>query len=164
MSIEKFMRKDFVTVPMDTTVLEASRLMLDRHVGDVIILDEDMDFNSVPGSPIGILTDRDIVLAFAKSGRLDPDCKVSTFANGSVMTASIQDGLADTIKKMGRSGIRRIPVLNANKKIVGVLYTDDCLELLGDELNSLASIMKNAMKREKLQQHLEDTEAPYSYL
>ncbi|MBI2521666.1 MAG: CBS domain-containing protein [Bdellovibrio sp.] len=166
MSIEKIMRKDFVTVPMDTTILEAARLMLERHVGDVIILDEDIDYNSVPGSPIGILTDRDIVLSFAKTGRMDPDSKVSTFASGSVMTASVTDGLAETIKKMSRSGIRRIPVLNPNKKIVGVLYTDDCLELLGDELNSLAAIVKIAMKKERLQQRLEDTEAetPYSYL
>ncbi len=164
MSIEKFMRKDFVTVPMTTTILEAARLMLERHVGDVIILDEDMDYNNVPGSPMGILTDRDIVLAFAKAGRLYPDGKVSIFANGGVMTASINDGLADIIKKMGRSGVRRIPILNANKKVVGVLYTDDCLELLGEELSSLASIVKNAMKRERLQQRLDDTEAPYSYL
>ncbi|MEK6623405.1 MAG: CBS domain-containing protein, partial [Bdellovibrionota bacterium] len=79
------MRKDFVTVPMTTTILEAARLMLERHVGDVIILDEDMDYNNVPGSPMGILTDRDIVLAFAKAGRLYPDGKVSIFANGGVM-------------------------------------------------------------------------------
>ncbi len=164
MSLEKFMRKDFVTVPMGTTILEAARLMLDRHVGDVIILDEDIDYSSVPGTPVGLLTDRDIVLTFAKAGRLDPSSKVSIFANGNVMTASITDGLGETIKKMSQSGIRRIPVLNSNKKVAGVLYTDDCIELLGEELNSLATIMKNAVKREKLQQRLDDTEEPYLYL
>ena len=58
MSIAEFCNREVVCATRDTTILEAANLMRRHHVGDIIIVDEDADRRW----PIGIVTDRDIVV------------------------------------------------------------------------------------------------------
>jgi len=67
MCVRKLCNRNVVTASRDTTVLEAAHLMSHNHVGDVIVVDE------VEGGrrPIGLITDRDIVVEIVSPG-LDP--------------------------------------------------------------------------------------------
>ena len=69
----KVYEKDFVIVPATTSLADAAKVMLDRHVGDVICKTK-MESAEVQEGVIGIVTDRDLVLEFAK-GQLDPSVK-----------------------------------------------------------------------------------------
>ncbi|HAZ11337.1 MAG: hypothetical protein A2X86_20335 [Bdellovibrionales bacterium GWA2_49_15] len=149
MSLEKFMKKDFVMVPATSSLVEVAKVMLERHVGDVIISRTKNGKAEVREDVIGIVTDRDLVLEFAKKGKLDPSRKAGEFAKGKLTLASLSDGLGAAIEKMNKNGVRRVPVVDADKKVVGILCADDCMEILGLEMSSLTGIMKNALKNEK---------------
>mgnify|MGYP001618431721 FL=1 len=153
MSLEKFMKKDFVIVPATTSLADVAKVKLDRHVGDVIIAKTKNGKAEVQEGVIGIVTDRDLVLEFAKKGQLDPKRKAGEFIKGKVTVASVDEGLGAAIQKMNKNGVRRVPVVNVNKKVVGILCADDCMEILGVEMNTLAGIVKNALKKEKSSRH-----------
>src|SRR5690242_8737078 len=60
MSLERFTRRELVTATGDQLVGEVARLMHERHVGAVVIVEE--------GRPVGIVTDRDLVLRVLAKG------------------------------------------------------------------------------------------------
>ncbi|MBI2519063.1 MAG: CBS domain-containing protein [Bdellovibrio sp.] len=153
MSLEKFMKKDFVMLPATSSLVEVAKVMLEKHVGDVIVSKAKNGKSEAYEGVVGILTDRDLVLEFAKKGKLDPNRTAGEFIKGKVTVASVDEGLGSAIEKMNKYGVRRVPVVNASKKVVGILCADDCLEVLGTEINSLAGIVKSSLKKERSSAH-----------
>lgn len=125
------------------TVVEAARRMRTRHVGDMIVTDE-------KGRPVGMLTDRDIVVsAVAQS----PD-KIDSLLVGDVMTRGVvtvqrRDSLGEAIKKMRAAGIRRLPVVNARGRVEGMLAFDDILRAMADQFSALVGLVPRAQARER---------------
>ena len=108
MTVGKFCTREVVIAGRDSTILEVARLMRQHHVGDVVIVDAGDDKTE----PIGILTDRDIVVEL-----LAAEVSLDTVAVGDVMsfelvTAREQDSIWDTLQSMRAKGIRRVPVVN----------------------------------------------------
>jgi CBS domain-containing protein len=63
-------------------------------------------------------------------------------------TCRAEDAFADVLHLMRRQGIRRIPVTDAHGVLVGILTLDDLLEIIAEDLQSLAQVMKSEAKRE----------------
>jgi CBS-domain-containing membrane protein len=127
-----------------TSVLEASRLMRQYHVGDLVVVDE-TDGKRVP---VGIVTDRDVVLEVV-SMELD----ASVLTAGDIMglelaTIRENDGVFETIRYMRTKGVRRLPVVNSQGALIGIVTLDDLLELLAEEMNELSQLISRERQQE----------------
>ena len=136
--------RQVVTATRETTISGAARLMRDKHVGSLIVV-ENRD-NRL--EPVGILTDRDIVIEVLAEN-VDPDAVTV----GDVMTTAVlkvceQDSIFEVAQRMRARGVRRVPVISKQGELVGVLAQDDILALLGEELSMLAKVSTREVEQE----------------
>jgi len=120
----------------DETVQGAALLMRRQHVGDVIVVDRS-DGASVP---VGILTDRDIVVSVIAPGLNPASLQVGDIMSEDLLTARDSDDVYETIEKMRLRGIRRVPVVDAGGSLAGIVSADDLLEFLAEEMGELSRI------------------------
>jgi CBS domain-containing protein len=122
----------------------AAQLMREKHVGALAVVDE----RNGDRIPVGIITDRDIVLAVVAKG-LDADTLlVGEVMSSELLTARESDGISDCIARMRAKGVRRVPVVDARGALVGIVSADDCLDLLAEELSGLARMISSEQRRE----------------
>ncbi len=145
MSIGEFCTREVVIVERGTGIVELAQLMRKHHVGDVIVVDIQGDLVV----PVGIVTDRDIVVELI-AGEVDLD-SVTTgdVMNPELITAKEKEGIWDTLQRMSSRGIRRMPVINEDGGLEGILTVDDLIELLADELDLLAKIAGRGQELEE---------------
>lgn len=145
MSIGKFCNRDVVIVHKEENVLEAAKLMRQYHVGDVVVV-MDRDDKKVP---VGILTDRDIVIELLAE-QVDPaSVSVCDVMTDHLLTISESDELLDSIKQMRSKGVRRAPVVSKEGELVGILTLDDVLDVLAEALNDLVLLTGCEQRRER---------------
>jgi CBS domain-containing protein len=125
-------RNVFLAELRESAQAAAERMQLE-NVGTLIVLD-------AARKPIGILTDRDLALRVVAAG-LDP----RTIRVEQVMSAhprSVSEGTAieDAVETMRGLAVRRLPVVDAQQRLVGVVSIDDVLELVAEELGILGKI------------------------
>lgn len=128
-------RRSAVTALADTTLAEVARLMRKQHVGCVVIVEEGA------GKAIGVVTDRDIVLEVVAQG-LDP----FTITAGEIMTpspvvAKREDDVWWSLKVMRDRGIRRLPVVDGDQHVIGVVALDDMLAHVGNTMGDIAQLL-----------------------
>jgi CBS domain-containing protein len=127
-------------------ISEAARAMGEHHVGCLVVVDE----RESGRFPIGILTDRDIVLAVV-ARELDPRTVPVVEAMSTDVVAVRED---DTVKEalglMRRRGVRRAPVVNRAGMLVGIVTLDDLLRRLAVDLSDLAAAISTELAVEPL--------------
>lgn len=128
----------------NTTISEASQLMRQYHVGDLLMVEE----RDGQRFPIGIITDRDIVLSVV-AVKLDPTViSVGDIVNEKIVTIREDQGLFDVIQLMRAHGIRRMPVVNLQGALAGIVSVDDLIQLLAEEMSELAKLITREQTRE----------------
>jgi CBS domain-containing protein len=133
-------RTAFRDEPLD----RAARTMCDEHVGALVITDR-----SDPRSPVGILTDRDIV-----RGQLNRSADLHCLTIGDVMTPdplvlAVDLEVGEAIEALNARAVRRAPVLDATGSLAGMVTLDDLLPALARELGALASLMGSQARHER---------------
>lgn len=127
-----------------TPLSEAARLMRDQHVGCLVVIEE-----SDPGRVVvGMLTDRDIVVSVVAR---DMDARLTSVGQAmttEVVTAREQDSVIDLLELMRRKGVRRIPVTGPQDVLIGLVALDDLLEVVAEEMQTMAGAISSARKRE----------------
>lgn len=136
--------REVLVAPTETTIVEAAQIMRKHHVGDLIVVKGQGDIRI----PSGIVTDRDIVLSVVATG-LDP----TVFTLGDLVTDPLitvrQDlGVFECIQRMRMYGVRRMPVVNLDEELVGIISVDDLVQLLGKELSDLGSLIVREQAKE----------------
>lgn len=127
--------KSVVTVSLDDTVLHAARLMRTHKLGCVVVVRE--------GRPVGMLTDRDIVLRVVAGG-LDPAATVvSSVVTYDVVTIARTDGFETAVRAMRQHGVRRVPIIDGDGRLTGMVTADDLVALLGSELSALGETINS---------------------
>jgi len=119
--------------------------MRQHHVGDVVVIE--LGNNEKP-KPIGILTDRDIVIDLVAT---ELDGNVITA--GDIMVANLAviretSGVFEAIQIMTTKGVRRLPVVDDEEGLVGIITLDDLLLLLAKEFGGLAKLVTREQKNE----------------
>ncbi len=129
--------REVVVAEPDEPILEAARRMRDRSVGSLIVVE------GAPGRrrPIGIVTDRDIVVYAVAAGGEIPARTIRACMNPNLVTARESEDLLDVIRRMRAHRIRRIPVVDEDGILQGLLSVDDVLELVAEEVRELAALM-----------------------
>lgn len=124
--------QEVVTVGPGATALDAAREMHGRHVGAVVVVAAD-------GRPVGIVTDRDIVMRVVVA-RLD----AATTPVEQVMTRKLvtaRDDSKDVAVLMGLEGVRRVPLVDASGRVTGIVALDDLLAVHVHRLGSLGQVL-----------------------
>lgn len=137
MKVKDIMSKDVVTIGADASVADAAKKMKEADVGSVVVLDK----NAVKG----IVTDRKIVTNCIAESK-DPGREhIGNITSKSVITCSEDSDVHDALMTLGKNKIRRCPVVNDRKELVGVLSVADiagemrgCMDALFDGLSKSA--------------------------
>lgn len=144
MSAGEYCNRDVVIVSKTEPVREAIQLMRSHHVGDVVVV-ETLEETTVP---VGILTDRDIVLELLAEG-VDLDAvSVGDVMSYELVTVTENTKLIDSIKIMRDKGVRRIPVINEAGGLEGLLTMDELLELVAEQLTDIVGLINKEQARE----------------
>ena len=126
-----------VTARPDTRLVEAARLMRDNHVGSLVVMDEKDE-----RVPVGIVTDRDIVVAGIAAG-LDQTLTLGEIMGAWIATARESDDAEDTLELMRERGVRRLPVVASRGELVGIVSIEDLLEAIARELADIVHAMRS---------------------
>lgn len=137
MLVDAIMQTGCATVDRDHTALRAARLMKEKNVGSVVVVDE-------KGRPVGIVTDRDLALKLMAEGK-SPETPVDEIMSHPVFAVSQEALIFDTLREMARRHVHRMPVIDAEtKRLVGMVTAEDALMLLTTELANIADVMGHA--------------------
>ena len=129
-SIREVMTKDPITLPPDSSVVDAAKAMRDADVGPALIADD--------GGLQGIITDRDIAVRVVAEGRDPSSTKVSEIASTGLATLTPDDSVEDAIRIIREQNVRRIPIVENNQP-VGIVAIGD-LAIERDSDSALADI------------------------
>jgi CBS domain-containing protein len=122
------------TAPREISAKDVARVMTARGIGAVVVVDG--------ATPIGMVTDRDIVVRVIAAG-LDPTYVLV----GAIMSAPLvkvleSESLTAAIALMGQHGVRRLPIVNDAGGLVSILTLDDLLRLGLASAEDLAPMIK----------------------
>ena len=133
-----------VTVSPEDSIRRAAELMREHHVGDVVVAQRSGGFLT----PLGILTDRDIVVeVIAEDVGLDHVTVRDTMTD-QLITAREDDDLLATLMQMRENGVRRLPVVDGKGQLVGILTADDVIGLVARELAEVWALIVRQQGRE----------------
>lgn len=133
-----------IYVNQGESVQRAAELMRKYHVGNLVVT----EFGDDAQVPVGIVTDRDIVVELIAKG-VDPEgLTVGDVMSDGLQIACEDDEVSDVLDTMRASGIRRMPVVDAKGALVGVLALDDLLQLCAADLSAIAAIVGTQRRRE----------------
>jgi CBS domain-containing protein len=151
MNIGEICSRTVVVAETGMPVQQAAKLMRDQHVGALVVIEG----GAVASRPIGIVTDRDLVVDIMAPG-LDPDA----ITVGDIMvldldfaTVKEDTGVFEAIQYMRSKGVRRLPVVSDDGALVGIVTLDDLLMLLAEELDTLARLVVREQQKEVARRH-----------
>ncbi len=139
--------KNLICLSPDATLAEASKLMRENHIGDVIIV-EDHDGKSMP---VGIVTDRDLAL-HAEDKNLN-ECKVSDVMSHSLTMAQVGEDTLEMVRMMKGAGVTRLPLIQEDGSLAGIVTAKRLLQVLVQGLSDLTQISERQQENEKQNHH-----------
>ena len=110
--------------------------LLDSLAPDLVVMDLVKDKRV----PVGIVTDRDIVIEIIGESLSVDDFTVGDIMSQQLISVPETAGVIETIRLMRANGIRRIPVINEKGGLAGIISVDDMMDLLAEELTELAKV------------------------
>jgi CBS domain-containing protein len=114
------MTKNPVCCPPDNLVMKAAQLMKSEHVGSIPVIE-----NEETKKLVGIVTDRDLTIRIVAEGLDAKSTKVETVMTRKLVTCSAEDDLQKAVDAMAENQLRRIPIVDADNKILGIIAQAD---------------------------------------
>lgn len=136
--------RDVVFINSDESVKTAAELMRSQHVGDLVLLEQ----QNGKKVPVGIVTDRDLVVEMMAKGVHPDSVLVRDIQTEPLYKVFEEDDLFDVLNLMHTQKIRRLPVINKDHELVGMITIDDFIEILDEMMSKVADISKLQQKRE----------------
>ena len=143
-SIGEYCNREVVFATKNMSIPEAAQLMRQHHVGDLVVVDE-TDGKRIP---VGIVTDRDMVIEIIAKSLDVNDFDVGDIMNSQLVNIQNSETVFNTIRLMRAKGVRRIPVVNQEGSLEGIMTVDDILGILAEEMSELARIPQSEKKNE----------------
>lgn len=145
MTVQGLAKQDVVTAPPDASIEEVARAMFERNVGSVVIVDGE-------DQPTGIVTDRDLTIELlAEDGEVNlfaSDVNIDDITATEVMTTepltvTTEDELPRVLHHMTDAHARRIPVVDPEGRLAGILTLDDVIIHLAGESTHVSAQLDN---------------------
>ncbi len=137
-SVDDVVAENVVTVERDTSVSTAVGKMVDHDVGSVVVVEDD--------KPVGVLTDRTIALALEDNPNV-AEMPAEELIDDDLISVDASTDIFETLQLMRDEGIRRLPVVDDEGDLQGIVTLDDALVLLGSELDKLATTVQEQSPR-----------------
>jgi CBS domain-containing protein len=118
MKVQEVMTQDVKACFPDTNLAAAAVLMWENDCGVLPVV-----VNS--GNTVGVITDRDIAIAVGTRGRAPQDLRVDEVIQGPVIACTLDDDVHTALKTMRKDKVRRLPVLNSEGVLKGILSIND---------------------------------------
>lgn len=116
-SISQLMTRDVTVIAPHDNVQHAAQMMKDRNVGSLPVCDGQR--------LVGMITDRDIAVRAVAAGRSPKDCHVTEVMTGDVLWCYEDQTVGAILDEMGDEQVRRVPVVNADMQLVGIVSLGD---------------------------------------
>jgi CBS domain-containing protein len=129
MSIANAITRKPVTARLNDTLATVAKKMQKENVGAVVVAEE--------GRPVGIITDRDLALSVC-SGESKSSDPIRNIMTCPVETITADEGFYRAAQRMMELAVRRLPVVDKNGSLVGLISLDDLLLLVSRELQYMA--------------------------
>jgi CBS domain-containing protein len=146
MNVGLLCRRNVVTVRKADELTAAAKLMREHHIGYLVVIEP--DFTGATARPIGVLTDRDIVVAVVAREADPRKFTVADIMTPNPIVLGLGDPLSAAMAEMRRAGVRRMPVVGESGELVGLLSLDDVLEAVAGEMQSIAGAVRNERRFE----------------
>ena len=124
MKISEVMTRDVKTVRPDQPVQEAAKFMLSEDAGSMPVSDGDR--------LIGMITDRDIAVRGVAKG-YGPDTPVRELMTDEIICAREDDDVEEVATRMSQAQVRRLPVIDSNEKLCGIVSLGDLARQTDDQ-------------------------------
>jgi CBS domain-containing protein len=145
MKVGEICNREVTFAEENDRVSEAARLMREHHVGSLIVVAKGDTRGIVP---VGVLTDRDIVVEVLTAGLDYRTVSVGEIMSRDLISVREEDDILDAFKTMRRRGIRRLPVLTRSGTLAGIVTIDDLLELMAEQFDDLVKAIGSEQSRE----------------
>jgi CBS domain-containing protein len=129
MKLNDLFTRNVITAGPGEALAEIARRMQEYNVGTVVIVEE--------LRPVGIITDRDLALALGARG-LSPQAPVREVMTRHVLAVPEDTGVLTATRFIQDRKVRRLPVVDREDRLVGLVSLDDLLRWLARELSNLA--------------------------
>ena len=147
MTVQSLQNPNVATIDGGSDVRQAAILMREEHVGDLVIT----EMRDGHIEPIGVITDRDIVIEVVAKG-IDPaEVTVGDTIRRELLSLREDSGVAFALQEMRRAGVRRAPVVNSRGELTGVLTLDDIIEHIAGQLGDVAGTIRHQQRIEARQ-------------
>jgi len=130
------MTKDLIYGLPNDTVTKVAQLMKQEDIGPVLIVD-----NEQSKMPVGIVTDRDLALKVVGEGRDPNTTRVESVMTRKLVTCRADDNVENALKAMAQYQLRRIPVVDNNGRLIGIIAQADVATRV-DQPKKTAEVVK----------------------
>jgi CBS domain-containing protein len=146
MSISALARRDVVSVAEDADLVAAARAMRERHVGMLVVT---RPLGAGGEEPIGIVTDRDIVVAVIAREADPRELRVGDVMTPGAITVSQGASIDEALHRMRETGVRRLPVVDGSGRLAGLVSVDDIVDHVAGMLLNVAGAIRNEQRIER---------------
>lgn len=144
MTVNTVCNHNVATIGTDEGIVDAAVRMREEHVGNLIVVARRGSVHV----PVGILTDRDIVVAVVAKRVPADSVTVGDAMSRNLVTVRHDDALEAALREMRKHGVRRAPVVGASGELVGVLAADDVIQHLATQFGRLAELIRHEQEVE----------------
>lgn len=121
MKIKDCMCNNVACVTPDSSIQDCAKIMSDNHCGCIPVCDTLQNV-------VGLVTDRDVILRSIAAGKDYQTTPVSEIMTKNICSCNIEDDVKQAENLMSKYQIRRLPVLDSNNKIVGIITLGDLVK------------------------------------
>jgi CBS domain-containing protein len=144
MIVDSYFTPSVVFVRRSACLQEAAAIMRSSHVGALVVIDDKPDSDL----PVGIVTDRDLVIKGMADGLSSHGTTVGDIMTPALATVLRSDTLQHALELMRTRGVRRLAVGESDGRLAGIISFDDVVDALGAEFGALHGIVRNEIARE----------------
>ena len=129
MRVSEVMTRDIETIRPDQTAQEAASFMLRADAGSIPVTENER--------LVGMITDRDIAVRGVAQGH-GPDTPVRDLMSAGLITARVDDDIQEVATKMSEAQVRRLPVIDQDDRLCGIISLGDLSREADDDCASEA--------------------------
>jgi CBS domain-containing protein len=137
MKLNDIFTRTVVTATPEETLATVALRMQEHNIGTVVIVED--------RRPVGIVTDRDLALALGAQG-ISPQAQVQKVMSRHVLAIPEDTGIYTATKFMKEREVRRLPIVDREDRLVGIVTLDDLLRFLGRELYNITEGITHEME------------------
>jgi CBS domain-containing protein len=140
MGIEDLVKKPPVSLPADARCIEAAEAMREQNVGSIVVAEG--------GKPLGVITDRDLVVRVMARNEDPGELTVGEVMSKDPGFVFRTRSIDEVVATMRQLGVRRIPVVDENGELDGLVSMDDLLVAISRQLEDLAAVIEREIASE----------------